>query len=173
MPLDLLPLEQYFSPLPATFSETTPPAPYDRLLCHTGNLTPALEAHHSCQATLDVLVSHCAENVLTRTVVLVTQDPLRRPLSIGAIKIFLAAIGDSAAVEEVRRGVRPLGTVLREHKVLQHSAPSGFFQVPAWGRLAELLGVEEGVVLFGRVNELRRDDNQALIASVVEVLARA
>ena len=80
-------------------------------------------------------------------------------------------LAPSAAADLVMAGRIPFGAILESESVAYTSHPSGFFRIAVDARLAELLGATPGQVLYGRCNQLKRQDGRAL-ADVGEVLPR-
>ena len=144
------------------------PEPFRALLVHHGDMTSRLEIFHKGPISLQVLQSrrdgeteYCREVILRRAL-----DGAA--VEYGAIEIFLNAF-ESELQAKILEGRVPLGGLLNSFKVRYHSEPRAFFRMCPNASLAALLGVPEGVFLYGRSNVLRHDDG-ALIASIVEVL---
>ncbi len=137
------------------------------LLVHDKDMTPHLRDHHGSPIDLDVHARQRIGHYLVRASVLIRHSD-GRPVEFGAIGIHLNELPETPR-QEVLEGRVPFGAILENHAVAHTSHPRGFFRIEVDDRLAELLGVVSGQILFGRCNELRLPGGRVL-ADVVEVL---
>src|SRR5262249_29669377 len=101
--------------------------PHRRLLAHSQDMTPTLEAYHGERIHLRVLARREDGDALWRQVVLALDDS-GRPVEFGAIVIHLPHF-PPAAREEILEGRRPLGSILQGHRMEHRSYPLRFFCV--------------------------------------------
>jgi chorismate-pyruvate lyase len=139
------------------------------LLVHDRDMTGRLREFHGCDITLDVHAKSRIGNYLVRASILRRKDD-SAPVEFGAIGIHLDGF-DEEARQLILECHVPLGAILTQRDIAHTSHPSGYFRIEIDHRLATLLGGWEGQTLYGRCNELRHGDGQAL-AEVVEVLPR-
>ncbi len=137
------------------------------LLVHDRDMTPRLAEHHHCEIELDVHTKSRIGHYLVRASVL-RRETDRVPVEFGAIGIHLGSLSEQAQ-RLILEGRVPLGGILQKLNVPHTSHPSGYFRIVIDHRLASLLGGWEGQTLYGRCNELRHANGEAL-AEVVEVL---
>ena len=174
----LYPLDLFYAeaglPLPS-FSRVAGeevPEPYRRLLVHTNDMTPTLEAFHREKIHLRLVRRHIEGDAYCRQVILTT-DESERPVEFGAIVIHTQHF-PPAAREQILGGYTPLGTILAEHGVRHESCPQGFFQVMSDAEMNRALGLaapgqEKSWVLYGRRNLLLAPEGWRL-AEVLEIL---
>jgi len=169
----LYPLTEFYArwdlPLPAAveIDGGEMPQPYRNLLVHKRDMTPTLEEAHRKKTHLHTLDKVLRSHVLSRQVVLVLEDD-KTVVELGAIKIYLERFPLDARglINECHV---PLGTILKNYKIVHETRPALFFRIEADRVIAEGLSVEAGTVLYGRRAELRDRSNQAL-ARVIEIL---
>lgn len=146
------------------------PEPYRRLLVHSRDMTPTLEAYHRERIHLQVIGKRIDADVLSRLVVLVTDDT-QRPVEFGAIAIHTDQF-PKAAREVVLQCRCPLGTILADYEIQHASAPVGYFKMTPDPLVRGSLGLAGTPTLWGRRNVLRDQDGRVL-ADVVEILPPA
>lgn len=145
------------------------PEPYNQLLVHDGDMTPALEGFHSCVLELDVLRREQRNGFYFREVVLVSDKGKR--VEFGAIKIFLHLFPHGAREDILAERV-PLGTILARYKIPHSSRPKAFLRLQSDEFINRALGLEGRQTLYGRRNTLStRDDH--ILAEIVEILPPA
>jgi chorismate-pyruvate lyase len=146
------------------------PEPYRRLLVHGHDMTPTLEAFHRERIHLRVLARRHDGEALWRQVVL-TLDGSARPVEFGAIVIYLRHFPLDAR-KEILDGWRPLGAIMRDHRIEHQSCPRLFLRVTSDALMNEALGLAEPQPLYGRRNVIR-DATGSELADVVEILPPA
>jgi hypothetical protein len=144
------------------------PRPYRDLLVHDNDMTPTLERHFGQRIHLRLLDMEIDDGVLTRQVVLVT-DQSERSVEFGAIRIFLDRFDDPEARRLVREARVPLGTILHDFEVPHQSHPTGYFAVRCDDTIGKAMGLSDRPTLYGRHNILHAADGSP-IAEVVEIL---
>lgn len=146
------------------------PEPQHRLLVHSSDMTPTLEAFYGQPMELTVLSRERRGNVYLREVLL--RLPARgQPVEYGVIRIFLDHLPPAVA-HRVLEENRPLGNILQTEVVAHLSWPQNFFQVETAPRICALLDLPKPVALYGRRNVLL-DSSRRLMAEVMEILAPA
>lgn len=144
------------------------PEPYRSLLVHERDMTSTLEAFHGEALGLRVLAKQLTRDSLRRRVVLEGVDS-GRGVEFGAIRIHLGGF-EGEALEAVRSGEQPLGTILGRFGADYRSRPAGFFSIRADAAIAGALRRPlVGRTLYGRRNRLTWADGSPL-ADVVEIL---
>jgi chorismate-pyruvate lyase len=143
------------------------PEPYRQLLVHERDMTPTLEAFHRERIHLRVLARRLDGQALWRQVVL-TLDGSGRPVEFGAIVIHLRHF-PPAAREEVLEGWRPLGSILRDHRIEHESRPLMFLRVTSDSMMNDALQLTESRPLYGRRNVIRNLSGNEL-ADILEIL---
>jgi chorismate-pyruvate lyase len=138
-----------------------------RLLVHSQDMTPTLQAHHCDEIHIEVLGRERRQESYFREVIL-RLDGNDRPVEFGASKIDLDALPPL-----VRRLVLqeqlPIGHLLKAHEVPHSGRPTAFFRVEADHIMRRSLGLASGATLYGRRNTLR-DSNGRVLCEVVEIL---
>lgn len=170
----IYPLNEFYEqlslpqPVAARLDGRDMPEPYRSLLVHNRDMTPTLEHAHDRRIELRVLEHAVTGNVLSRQVVLVTENEMR-PVSFGAIKINLQHFSGEARrlVLELKQ---PLGTILRTQGLEHAGCPDAYFRLTPDTLIQSALGMRETAVLYGRRNSLVDASGQTL-AQVVEILA--
>jgi chorismate-pyruvate lyase len=168
----LYPLTDFYAelsvPAPAVrrIEQHEVPEPYRSLLAHEHDMTPTLEAACGGKLHLRILRYSERDGVVRRLVALVLDD--ETPVEVGAIKIYLDRLPDSARNLVLGKHV-PLGTILQSQGVVHRSRPAGYFQVDADSLIADALGSDVGAKLYGRRNTLWTANGEAM-AEVVEIL---
>jgi chorismate-pyruvate lyase len=144
------------------------PVPYQRLLAHSDDMTPTLEAFYARPLQLKVLSRDSWFDVYQREVVLGLGAP-PQPVEYGAISIHLQHL-PPAARRLVIEGEEPFGRILEREALAHLSWPQAFFAVRSDPHLSRHLGSPLGKVLYGRRNVLV-NGHRRLLADVVEILA--
>lgn len=165
---ELGPLAHYFNDWQA--EPVTPgamPETARRLLVHEGDMTSRLAEFHGAGIGLTAHAMERGEDVLFRLSVLRRMDT-GAAVEFGAIRIDLGGFA-AGPRRQIETGEMPLGGVLVSNAIPFTSHPRGYFRIAANAELVRFLGVAEGVVLYGRANELRHAGGRP-IAEVVEIL---
>lgn len=144
------------------------PQPFQRLLVHSKDMTPTLEAYYHQPLRLWLLSREHHEATYLREVVLRLGDT-GRPVEYGVIRIFLAHLPAPAA-RRVLEEERPLGNILQTEAIPHLSWPQAFFRVEADVHLRTVLQMRQRGEVYGRRNVLL-DASRRLLAEVIEVLA--
>jgi chorismate-pyruvate lyase len=147
------------------------PEPYHRLLVHSSDMTPTLEAFYGQAMELTVLSRERRADTTYFREVLLRLPGQGRPVEYGVIRIFLQHLPPAVA-QRVLEENRPLGNILQTEDVGHLSWPQNFFHVETAPRICSLLELPKPVALFGRRNVLL-DSSRRLMAEVMEVLAPA
>ena len=100
-------------------------------------------------------------------VVLRTQSSAQ-PVEIAFIRIPLEAFAPALRRRFIE-AEQPFGTLLAEAGIRFHAHPQAYFTCEADAMLAQKCGLSEGTRLYGRVNQLLRDDG-VLLCETVEAL---
>src|SRR5204863_6074692 len=100
------------------------PEPYQTLLVHNGDMTPALESFHKGTIHLRLMQTRQEKDAYFREVLLLL-DGSDKPVEFGAIKINLEHF-DAASRADILQGRRPLGTIMRQQHVAHTSRPVAF-----------------------------------------------
>jgi chorismate-pyruvate lyase len=167
-------LQRFYSrmalPLPAIepLSGEDVPEPYRKLLVHSSDMTPTLEAFYQRLLGLTVLSREIQGEEYLREVVLRLADD-GQPVEYGVIRICLGHLPSSAR-ERVLQEQRPMGNILRGEGVPHISWPQVFFRTESDSHTSAVLRVPERCALYGRRNVLL-DGNRRLLAEVIEILA--
>lgn len=145
------------------------PEPYNHLLVHEGDMTGRLERYHQSGIHLRTLKVQHEPGRLFRQVLLRTEQ--METVEFGAIVIHLSGF-NGPALQAVLGCRQPLGGILTTFEMGYHSALSGFLSINADVHLARELDINEGTVLYGRVNRLMHDGphQSGVIAEVIEIL---
>ncbi len=143
------------------------PEPERSLLVHTSDMTSTLRSHHGAEIALEVLRMERSGDYLMREVVLRRADT-GAPAEFGAIGVRLEKF-EGPLRDEIVEGRGPLGGLLEKYLIDYRSAPKGYFKLVTDARVAAALETAEGVVLYGRCNELTDPEGFAF-ADIVEVL---
>lgn len=146
------------------------PQPYQQLLVHDGDMTPALERFYEATIHLEVLRRERRGDFYFREVVLLTDDSNQR-VEFGAIKMFLNLFPKQAQVDILTERL-PLGTILAKYKIEHTSRPKGFLCIQSDEFINRSLGLTGTHFLYGRRNTLSNPDNHPL-AEIVEILPPA
>jgi chorismate-pyruvate lyase len=144
------------------------PSAYRRLLAHSDDMTPTLEAFYGRPLQLKIL-SRDREFELYRREVVLELTGTGRPVEYGAICIHLQHL-PPAARRWVLEGEQPFGRILEQEALAHLSWPQAFFSVRSDAYLERLLGARPDTLLYGRRNVIV-DGRRRLLADVVEVLA--
>jgi chorismate-pyruvate lyase len=143
------------------------PEPYGKLLVHSADMTPTLEAFHGCKVHLQVLRRQQRDDFYFREVVLLLNGS-DQPVEFGAIKINLALF-PSVARREILEERLPLGQILHQNKISHASKPKAYLRVEADDFIRSALKMSESSALYGRRNTLS-DPMQRSLAEIVEIL---
>ena len=143
------------------------PDPYRRLLVHERDMTPTLEAAWGQDIQLRVLKYRLRNNVVSRQVVLMLAHD-QTAVEMGAIKIYVDRF-PKAARQLILERRKPLGTILRVHRIPHRSRPAGFFELIPDTIINEALRAGGTTPLFGRQNGILDFTGQVL-AEALEIL---
>jgi|SRR5579862_7890583 len=144
------------------------PEPYRRLLVHSSDMTPTLEAFYRQPMRLTVLTREQQDYSYLREVVLKSADDAR-PVEYGVIRICLDHLPPPASLR-VLEEQRPLGNILQSEGIAHLSWPQAFFRVESDSHLGHVLYLSQPATLYGRRNVLL-DGSRRLLAEVIEILA--
>jgi chorismate-pyruvate lyase len=160
-------------PLPRleAVSDSQIPAPYQGLLVHARDMTPALENFYGQAMRISLLSSEKHNNLYLREVVLTgAQD--ERPVEYGAIRIYLAHLPEQV-VRSVLEEKNPFGKILQEEAVPHFSSPAAFFRSEVDSHISSMLDLGDAQSLYGRHNRILHEQSGLLLAEVTEILASA
>ncbi len=143
------------------------PQPYQQLLVHDGDMTPALEKFYESPIHLQVLRSERHGDFYLREVVLRTDDVDER-VEFGAIKIFLNLFPVAARTDILAERL-PLGSILAKYRIEHTSRPKCFLRIQSDEFINSALGLSGSYVLYGRRNTLSTPEGHPL-AEIVEIL---
>lgn len=146
------------------------PMPYRRLLVHSNDMTPTLEAYHGGTIHIERLDVLAGDGDVCREVIL-RMDADERPVEYGASRVFLEQLPERARAL-LHRGRMPLGTILRVCGVEHRGRVGGFFRIGRTAFFEETLGVPCPTSLYGRRNTLVAPNGEP-IAEVCEILPPA
>jgi len=146
------------------------PEPYRRLLVHSCDMTPTLEAFYRQPMRLTVLTREQQDYSYLREVVLKSANDAR-PVEYGVIRICLDHLPPPASLR-VLEEQRPLGNILQSEAIPHLSWPQAFFRVESDSHLAHVLHLAQPGTLYGRRNVLL-DGSRRLLAEVIEIAAPA
>ncbi len=150
------------------------PGSYHKLLVNNAGMTATLEAHWGHRLAVDLIADDLLvkERSLYRYVALYTEeDGERQVVELAFIRIALDAFPPLVRPEFIE-GVRPFGDILARAGITFRAWPSGFFRLEADEFIARKASIALGAMLYGRVNELRGEDD-VLLCEAVEMLPRA
>ena len=142
------------------------PQPYRSLLVHDSDMTLTLERHFGDRMILRPLSAFPRGDSYFRRVLLV-QESSGRPVAMGAIRMRLDAFSQRL-LAKILAGQVPLGRILRESRFAYTSKVSAFLAVRPTPEIMGIFWMRGSRVLYGRRNEMFRDDVK--IADIVEVL---
>jgi hypothetical protein len=145
------------------------PSAFQRLLVHNTGMTSTLERHWRDSVCLELLsdgisVEHRA---LFRFVVLRTRSTAQS-VEIAFIRIPLESFAPALRSRFIE-AEQPFGTLLAEAGIRFQASPQAYFTCELDAMLAEKCGLSEGARLYGRVNQLLRDDG-VLLCETAEAL---
>jgi chorismate-pyruvate lyase len=172
----LYPLDEFYAQAGVTLPFARPcrgeqiPAPYREVLVHSRSMTPTLEAFHQRQTDLRVLACRRDGEALRRQVVLRLMDT-GRPVEFAAIVIHLRHF-PLAAREEIVAGRRPLGSILRGHRIEAQNSPLIYLRLISDSLINAALHLTEPQPLYGRRNVIR-DTSGRYLAETLEILPPA
>lgn len=146
------------------------PQPYQQLLVHEGDMTPALEKFYGATIHLEVLRREQRGDFYFREVVLHTDDKDQR-VEFGAIKMFLDLF-PVAARHDILAERLPLGSILAKYKIQHNSRPKGYLRIHSDKFINQSLGLTGSHILYGRRNTLSNPEGHPL-AEIVEILPPA
>ena len=149
------------------------PGAYRQLLVHNAGMTATLEAHWGQSLVVDLIADDLVvdERSLYRFVALYAEgDGGLQVVELAAIRIALDAFPALLRTDFIE-AVRPFGGILAAAGITFRAAPSGFFRLEADEFIARKAGIAVGATLYGRVNELR-GENDVLLCQTAEMLPR-
>ncbi len=146
------------------------PQPYRKLLVHSQDLTPTLEAFYRHTLALTVLSRRREETGYLRAVVLRLAGSGKR-VAYGVIRIALEHLPPKSAMRVLEDQI-PFGSILQRDAIAHLSWPQAFFSAEPDAHLQDVLQFSEPCRLYGRRNVLL-DGSRRLLAEVIEVLAPA
>jgi chorismate-pyruvate lyase len=148
------------------------PLAFRILLVHSTGMTSTLEQHWRESICVELLSDDISleHRALFRFVALRTQSSAQS-VELAFIRIPLEAFPPALRWRFIE-AKHPFGTLLTEAGIRFHAYPQAYFTCEANAMLAEKCGLSEGTRLYGRVNQLLRDDG-VLLCETVEALPRA
>src|SRR5262245_22525804 len=148
------------------------PSAFQMLLAHDNGMTSTLERHWRESICVELLSDDISveQRALFRFVVLRTESTAQS-VEIALIRIPLENFPPALRTRFIE-AKQPFGTLLAESGIRFHAYPQSYFIWQADALLAAKCGLDEGARLYGRVNQLRRDDG-VLLCETVEALPRA
>ena len=142
------------------------PLPYRSLLVHGDDMTLTLERHFGDRVVLRPLSTFSSGRSYFRRVLLV-QEYSGHPVEMGAIRMRLDAFGQKLKTQILRNEV-PLGRILRDGRFKYTNQVRAFLAITPSPEMMGVFWMREPKILYGRRNEIRRDNTK--IADIVEVL---
>jgi len=142
------------------------PFPYRSLLVHDDDMTLTLERHFGDRVVLRPLSTFSSGRSYFRRVLLV-QEYSGHPVEMGAIRMRLDAFGPKLRSQILRNQV-PLGRILRDGRFKYTNRVRAFLAVTPSPEMMGVFWMREPKILYGRRNEIHRDNTK--IADIVEVL---
>ena len=149
-------------------AEAQIPEPYRTLLVHEGEMTRTLEEHVGGRVGIRVLSTRARAPHYVRRVLLV-EEASGRPVAMGAVRLRLGAL-PAAVRAEVRRGLVPLGRLVRGAGLDFLSRPTGYLAVTPNPELMGLFWMKAADRLYGRKTEILVGARR--IGEIVEILPR-
>ena len=148
------------------------PSAFRTLLVHGTGMTSTLERHWRESVCVELLSDDISleRRALFRFVVLRTEASAQS-VEIAFIRIPLEAFPPGLRLRFIE-AKQPFGTLLAEAGISFRARPQAYFTCRANAALAAKCGLSEGTRLYGRVNQLLRDDGM-LLCETVEALPRA
>lgn len=149
------------------------PAAFHTLLAHSNGMTSTLGRRWGQSVRIQLLTDDLSleHRALFRFAVLQTKfSP--QSVEIAFIRIPLEAFAP-ALRQRFIEAKQPFGTLLAQAGIRFHASPYAYFTLEADAMLAERCGLGEGTRLYGRVNQLVRDEDGVLLCETVEALPQA
>jgi chorismate-pyruvate lyase len=144
------------------------PEPFRRLLAHSSDMTPTLEAFYQQPMRLAVLSREQQDPFYHREVLLKSAGD-GRPVEYGVIRISLDHLPTHARAR-VLEEQRPLGNILQAEAIPHLSWPQAFFRISSDSYLNRILLLSGAETLYGRRNVIL-DGSRRLLAEVIEILS--
>jgi chorismate-pyruvate lyase len=169
----LYPLDEFYAQAGGALPFVRPlpgeevPEPYRQILVHGEAMTATLEAFHGERTHLRVLARRQDGEALWRQVVL-RLNGSDRPVEFAAIVIHLQHF-PLAAREEVLEGRRPLGAILKGHRMEWRNTPLMYLRVRSDAVINEALHLTGSQPLYGRRNVIR-DVSGRELAETLEIV---
>ena len=147
------------------------PAAFQALLAHSNGMTSTLERHWRDSIGIELLSDDISleQRSLFRFVVLRTKSSAQL-VEIAFIRIPLESFA-GALRRRFIEAEQPFGTLLAEAGIRFRAVPQAYFTCQADALLAAKCGLSEGTRLYGRVNQLLREDG-VLLCETIEALPR-
>jgi hypothetical protein len=145
------------------------PSAFRMLLVHSTGMTSTLERHWRDSIGIELLSDDISieRRSLYRFVVLRTQSSAQL-VEIALIRIPLENFAP-ALRQRFIEAEQPFGTLLAEAGIRFHALPLAYFTCQADAMLADKCGLAVGTRLYGRINQLLRDDG-VLLCETAETL---
>lgn len=156
----------------ATFewvAEQYVPEAYRRLLAHDAHMTVTLEAWHRSPVDVHVLESRLTETHYARKSVLTRQSDAA-PVQFGVVRLNLAYLNDEIR-HELQACQTPLGRILIQHDVMREVEQLALWRVTPTAKVAQPLGMEQGMFTFGRTAIIHWDGEAAI--ELLEIVSPA
>lgn len=143
------------------------PQPYNDLLDHNHHMTVTVESHYGEKVDVHVHRRSKKLNWYCREITLAT-TPSRRIVQYGIVRLDTTTL-EPEVWQQIESEKIPLGRVLIEHNVLREVELCGLWRVKAGPRLASLLHLKIGDVVYGRTALIHCDKVPAI--ELLEILA--
>ena len=140
------------------------PQPYNRLLNHHAHMTVTVESHHGDKVDVVVHRHHRRQDAhgdwYSREITLQT-CAAGKTVQYGIVRLNVNALA-AEVWQQIESQHTPLGRVLIEHNVLREVQLCHLWKFTAGTRLAELLHVDVGQVVYGRTALIYCDGEPAI-----------
>jgi chorismate-pyruvate lyase len=147
------PLEDFGTVAPVTAAQM--PLPARELLDHTSHMTVTMERFHGGPVSLEVVRrTECADGRYAREILLRRGDG--RVVQHGIVRIDLPRLAADVAAD-IRSEAKPLGRILIAADLLCDVRDVELLKIAAGQKLADLLHVNPGTEVFGRVALISMD----------------
>lgn len=143
------------------------PEPYRSLLVHSSDMTPTLEKHHGAPIHLKVLKREQRADFYYREVIL-QLDGTDKQVEFGAIKVSVLLFPPKAR-QLILEEHLPLGTVLKVCEISHSTHAKAFFRVTSDQLMADVLGLSQPGLLYGRRATIF-DSQKRPLCEIVEIL---
>jgi chorismate-pyruvate lyase len=136
------------------------PAPYHRLLAHSGHMTEVLERHYGGALSVRPYRVQRAGDIYGRRIDLHAAGVVG-PVMTG-IMIFNLALVAPAVRDEIVAARAPLGEILIRRRILRRVAPDAFLRFDAADPLVARFGIDDPRPAYGRLATIDCDRRPAV-----------